>query len=71
MHSNLAPHQQFLNVERSSDDWITGTEPMTLEQRLYLKTLCQEAGEIFDNTLSKASATERIKFLQEKIGKRR
>ena len=70
MHSNLAPHQQFLNVERNSDDWITGTEPMTLEQRIYLKNLCQEVGEIFDGTLSKASASERIKLLQEKIGKK-
>jgi len=70
MYSNLAPHQQSLNVERNSDDWITGTEPMTLEQRIYLKTLCQEADELFDGSLSKASATERINLLQKKIGRK-
>ena len=70
MHANLPPYQQYLTVERSSDDWITGTEPMTLEQRIYLKTLTQEAGENFDGSLSKASATEHIKRLQQQLGQK-
>jgi hypothetical protein len=40
---------------------------MTLEQRIYLKTLTQEAGENFDDSLSKASAEEHIKRLQQQI----
>jgi len=67
MQANTPLHQQYLTVERSSDDWITGTEPMTLEQRIYLKTLTQEAGENFDDSLSKASAEEHIKRLQQQI----
>jgi len=67
MHSNLAPHQQYLTVERNSDDWVTGTEPMTFDQRIYLKTLSQEAGEYFDGSLSKVAAQERIEKLLQKI----
>ena len=57
-------------LDRDPDEWITGTEAMTIEQKIHLKTLCQEAGEYFDGTLSKASAMERIKLLQEKNGKK-
>ncbi|HEX5150505.1 MAG TPA: DUF3072 domain-containing protein [Parafilimonas sp.] len=70
MHADLPPYQQYLTIERSSDDWITGTEPMTLEQKMYLKTLTQEAGESFDDSLSKASAEEHIKRLQQQIGQK-
>ena len=70
MHANLSPHQQHLTIERNSDDWITGTEPMTLEQRIYLKSLTQEAGENYDDSLSKASADEHIKRLQQQIGQK-
>ena len=70
MYSAKAQYQQHLIVERETDEWITGTEPMTIEQRIYLKALCQEAGENFDDTLSKISATERIAVLQQKIGKK-
>jgi len=68
MHANLPPHQQHLTVERNSDDWITGTEPMTLEQKIYLRSLTQQAGEYFDDSLSKASATEHIKRLEQQVG---
>jgi NTP pyrophosphatase (non-canonical NTP hydrolase) len=42
---------------------------MTGAQASYLKTLCEEAGEVFDNTLSKADASKRIEELQAKTGR--
>jgi len=42
---------------------------MTGPQRSYLKTLCHEAGEEFDETLTKADASRRIDELQAKTGR--
>jgi hypothetical protein len=55
--------------EKDPDDWSTGDEPMTGPQASYLKTLSQEAGEAFDEGLSKAEASKRIDVLQEKTGR--
>jgi Protein of unknown function (DUF3072) len=52
------------NTEKSPDDWVTGEEPMTGAQASYLKTLCEETGETFDSSLSKAEASRRIDELQ-------
>ena len=41
-------------------EWSTGNEPMTASRRSYLKTLCDEAREDFDDTLTKADTTRRI-----------
>ena len=57
------------NPEKDPEDWITGDEPMTGPQASYLQTLCQEAGEDFDPTLTKAQASERIDALQAKTGR--
>ena len=57
------------NPEKDPDDWVTGDEPMTGPQASYLQTLCQEAGEEFDPTLSKAEASKRIDELQAKTGR--
>jgi hypothetical protein len=38
-------------------------------QRSYLKTLCEESGEHFDDTLTKAEASKRIEELQAKTGR--
>jgi len=57
------------NPEKDPEDWTTGDEPMTGPQRSYLKTLCQEAGEEFDDTLTKAEASRRIDELQAKTGR--
>jgi hypothetical protein len=57
------------NMEKDPDDWVTGDEPMTGAQRSYLKTLCEEAREAFDETLTKAAASKRIDDLQEKTGR--
>ena len=39
---------------KDPDQWTTGEEPMTGAQRSYLKTLSEEAGEPFDEHLTKA-----------------
>ena len=61
-----APHE---NPEKDPEDWVTGDEPMTGPQRSYLATLCQEAGEEFDDSLTKAEASEKIDELQRKTGR--
>ncbi len=59
------------NAEKDPSDWTTGDEPMTGAQASYLKTLSEEAGEAFDDSLSKADASVRIDALQEKTGRGR
>ena len=60
---------QGSNVEKDPDEWVTGDEPMTGAQKSYLKTLSDQAGEEFDETISKAEASKRIDELQEKTGR--
>lgn len=62
-------HAGESNMEKDPDQWVTGDEPMTGAQRSYLKTLCEEAKEEFDETLSKADASKRIDELQERTGR--
>lgn len=62
-------HAAESNMEKDPKDWVTGDEPMTGAQRSYLKTLCEEAKEEFDENLSKAQASKRIDELQEKTGR--
>ena len=57
------------NMEKDPSDWVTGDEPMTGAQRSYLKTLCEEAREPFDNGLTKAQASQRIEELQARTGR--
>jgi hypothetical protein len=56
-------------AEKDPGDWVTGEEPMTAPQASYLQTLCQEAGEPFDDSLSKADASRRIEELQSRTGR--
>ncbi len=56
-------------AEKDPGDWVTGEEPMTAPQASYLQTLCQEAGEEFDDSISKAEASRRIDALQSKTGR--
>ena len=62
---------QGSNTEKDPEEWVTGDEPMTGAQASYLKTLSDEAGEEFDESLSKADASKRIDELQEKTGRGR
>jgi hypothetical protein len=57
------------NPEKDPDEWVTGDEPMTGPQMSYLKTLSQEAGEEFDEKLTKAEASKRIDELQAQTGR--
>ncbi|MCF2443471.1 DUF3072 domain-containing protein [Dyadobacter sp. CY345] len=57
------------NTVKDPDEWTTGDEPMTGAQQSYLKTLSDEAGEEFDETLTKANASKRIEELQQKTGR--
>ena len=57
------------NAEKDPDDWTTGDEAMTGAQASYLKTLSEEAGEPFDDGLTKAEASKRIDALQEATGR--
>jgi hypothetical protein len=61
-----APHS---NTEKPAEDWVTGDEPLTGAQASYLKTLSEEAGEPFDDKLTKAEASKRIDALQAKTGR--
>ena len=63
---SMAAHS---NMEKDPDQWVTGDEPMTGAQRSYLKTLCEEARERFDDQLTKAEASRRIDELQAKTGR--
>ena len=57
------------NTVKDPEEWTTGDEQMTGAQRSYLKTLSDEAGEEFDENLSKAEASKRIDELQRKTGR--
>ena len=57
------------NARKDPDDWTTGDEAMTGAQKSYLATLCEEAGEPMDDTLTKAEASKRIDALQERTGR--
>lgn len=61
--------EPFSNAEKDPDDWTTGDEKMTGAQASYLKTLSEEAGEPFDDGLTKAEASKAIDALQEKTGR--
>jgi hypothetical protein len=57
------------SAAKDPDEWVTGEEPMTGAQASYLQTLSREAGEPFDENLTKAEASKRIEELQAKTGR--
>jgi hypothetical protein len=57
------------NTVKNPDEWTTGEEEMTGAQRSYLKTLSEEAGEEFNEKLTKAEASKKIDELQHKTGR--
>ncbi len=57
------------NTIKDPEDWTTGDEKMTGAQHSYLTTLCSEAGESFDENLTKAEASKKIDELQHKTGR--
>jgi DUF3072 family protein len=73
MEGEMADQQQLRgsNLEKDPKEWKTGDEPMTGAQASYLRTLSDQAGEPFDEELSKAEASRRIDQLQERTGRGR
>ena len=65
------PTPAMRNPEKDPEEWTTGEEPMIGPLRSYLQTLCREAGEDFDETLTKAVASRKIEELQAKTGRGR
>ena len=65
----MADDQQQSNTEKDPSEWVTGDEPMTGAQASYLRTLSQEAGEEFNENLTKAEASRRIDELQARTGR--
>lgn len=61
--------EPFSNAKKDPADWTTGDERMTGAQASYLKTLSEEAGEPFDDALTKAAASRRIDELQARTGR--
>lgn len=59
------------NMEKDPKNWVTGDEAMTGAQRSYLHTLAEEAGEVADDSLTKAEASQRIEELQTATGRGR
>ncbi len=59
------------NAAKDPDAWTTGDETMTGAQASYLQTLCEEAGEPFDPSLTKAGASKMIDAMQAKTGRGR
>ena len=57
------------NAQKDPDQWVTGGETMTGAQASYLKTLSEEAGEEFDDSLTKAEASKKIDELREQTGR--
>jgi hypothetical protein len=57
------------NLQKDPEEWVTGDEKMTMAQASYLKTLCEEAGEEYDASLTKAQASRRIDELQAVTGR--
>ena len=55
-----AAEPEHSNIEKDPANWTTGDEAMTGAQKSYLQTLCEEANESFDPSLTKAQASERI-----------
>ncbi|MBY6265270.1 DUF3072 domain-containing protein [Azospirillum sp. 412522] len=68
-HENPKTGEDTSNRDKNPDDWTTGDEPMTGAQASYLKTLSEEAGESFDDGLTKAEASKRIDALQDRTGR--
>lgn len=69
MDKNTQDDAQNSNMVKDPEKWTTGDEPMTGAQKSYLTTLCEEAGEEMDDTLTKADASRRIDELQHKTGR--
>jgi hypothetical protein len=67
--SSTANDAPSTNTRKDPEEWVTGNESMTGAQASYLKTLSEEAGEPFDEDLTKAEASKKIEELQSETGR--
>ena len=51
---------------KNPNDWFTGNAPMTRAQAGFLQKLCKQTGQVFEPTLSKAEASQRIELLRDR-----
>ena len=65
----IQEHAEESNTIKDPETWTTGDEAMTGAQKSYLSTLSEEAGEEFDENLTKADASLKIEELQQKTGR--
>lgn len=56
------------NTVKDPANWTTGDEPITGAQASYLKTLSEQTGTEFDESITKAEASMRIDELRGKAG---
>ncbi len=56
------------NTVKDPHNWTTGDEPITGAQASYLKTLSEQTGTDFDESITKAEASMRIDELRGKAG---
>jgi hypothetical protein len=69
MEKHIQENAEHSNMVKDPNQWVTGDETMTGAQKSYLSTLCEEAGEELDESLSKSEASKRIEELQHKTGR--
>jgi hypothetical protein len=62
---NQAQRRMRAVTTKDPDEWKTGDEPMTAAQRSHLATLAQDAGQSFDEELTKAEVSKRIDELRQ------
>ncbi|MEP7087772.1 MAG: DUF3072 domain-containing protein [Gemmatimonadota bacterium] len=68
-NANAADDSIPTHTQKDPAQWVTGNESMTGAQASYLKTLSEEAGEPFEDGLTKAEASKKIDELQSETGR--
>ncbi len=70
-HNPKLDHNPGSNLEKDTEDWVSGDDRMTGAQASYLKTLSEEAGDpsAYEDGLTKAEASRRIDALREMLGR--
>jgi hypothetical protein len=77
MSDNLGADQEKLGtpdptqgtVRKDPEEWVSGDDPMTADQKSYLDTLAKEAGEQVSANLTKREASEQIDRLRKGLGR--
>jgi hypothetical protein len=70
-HPNELPAEPRPRLQRDVVPALSGHEPMTLAQASYLMMLCEETGEVLDDSLSRNEAYSLIQRLEIATGRKR